>query len=140
MALGKQYRSSGTESDSSDIDLTPMLDVVFIMLIFFVVTASFVKESGLDINRPPITENQEEQQQENKNMVFQITENNEVFLAGRHIDVRSVRANVERAHAENPQAKVIIEAHPKAKTNTFVLISDQAREAGITDIALTTLR
>ena len=140
MALGKQYRSSGTESDSSDIDLTPMLDVVFIMLIFFVVTASFVKESGLDINRPPITENQEEQQQENKNMVFQITENNEVFLAGRHIDVRSVRANVERAHAENPQAKVIIEAHPKAKTNTFVLISDQAREAGVTDIALTTLR
>jgi biopolymer transport protein ExbD len=138
MALGSRYKSTGSESDNADIDLTPMLDVVFIMLIFFVVTASFVKESGIDIQHPPIADKQKKEQTENKNVVFQLTENNEVFLSGRHIDIRSVRANVERAHAENPQLKVIIEAHPRANTNTFVMISDQAREAGITDIALTT--
>lgn len=138
MALGSRYKSTGSESGSADIDLTPMLDVVFIMLIFFVVTASFVKESGIDINHPPLADSQKNEQKENRNVVFQITANNEVFLSGRHIDIRSVRANVERAHAENPQLKVIIEAHPKANTNTFVMISDQAREAGITDIALTT--
>lgn len=139
MALGRKRAISNTNAQSTDIDLTPMLDVVFIMLIFFVVTASFVKESGLELNRPPISDKPPDTQQKNSNIIFTITENNEVFLAGRHIDIRSVRANVERAHAGNPQAKVIIEAHPKAKTNTFVLISDQAREAGISDIALTTL-
>jgi len=138
MALGRKRAISNTDAQGADIDLTPMLDVVFIMLIFFVVTASFVKESGLELNRPPISDKPPDAQQENSNIIFTITENNEVFLSGRHIDIRSVRANVERSHAGNPQAKVIIEAHPKAKTNTFVLISDQAREAGITDIALTT--
>lgn len=138
MALGRKRAANDTDTQGADIDLTPMLDVVFIMLIFFVVTASFVKESGLELNRPPISDKPPDMQQENSNIIFTITENNEVFLSGRHIDIRSVRANVERAHAGNPQAKVIIEAHPKAKTNTFVLISNQAREAGITDIALTT--
>jgi len=138
MALGRKRAVSDIDTKGADIDLTPMLDVVFIMLIFFVVTASFVKESGLELNRPPISDNPPDTQKQNSNIIFTITENNEVFLSGRHIDIRSVRANVERAHAGNPQAKVIIEAHPKAKTNTFILISDQAREAGITDIALTT--
>jgi len=138
MALGRKRAVNDTDTPGADIDLTPMLDVVFIMLIFFVVTASFVKESGLELNRPPISDKPPDTKQENSNIIFTITENNEVFLSGRHIDIRSVRANVERAHAGHPQAKVIIKAHPKAKTNTFVLISDQAREAGITDIALTT--
>ena len=132
MALGKKR----TEEDPQ-IDLTPMLDVVFIMLIFFVITASFVKESGIDVNRPPITTTPPENSAD-RTIIFNITENNDIWLEGRRIDVRSIRANVERAHAENPQAKVIIEAHPKSKTNTFILVSDQAREAGVSDIALST--
>ena len=139
MALGrKRLTEGGGDTDSAEIDLTPMLDVVFIMLIFFIVTASFVKESGLDLNHPPIAEAPPNKNIENRNIVFSIMETNEIFIQGRHIDVRSVRANVERAHAENPQIKVIIEAHPKSKTDTFILISNQAREAGVTDIALTT--
>ncbi|MFT7299831.1 MAG: biopolymer transport protein ExbD [Porticoccus sp.] len=132
MALGKKR----TEEDPQ-IDLTPMLDVIFIMLIFFVITASFVKESGIDVNRPPITTKPPENSA-NRPIIFNITESNDIWLEGRRIDVRSVRANVERAHAENPQAKVIIEAHPKSKTNTFILVSDQAREAGVNDIVLST--
>ncbi|MBL4567652.1 MAG: biopolymer transporter ExbD [Porticoccus sp.] len=139
MALGRKRLTEGSgDTDSAEIDLTPMLDVIFIMLIFFIVTASFVKESGLDLNHPPISEAPPNKNTENRNIVFSITETNEIFIQGRHIDVRSVRANVERAHAENPQIKVIIEAHPKSKTDTFILISNQAREAGVTDIALTT--
>ncbi|HLS97505.1 MAG: biopolymer transporter ExbD [Porticoccaceae bacterium] len=133
MALGKRR----AQQEESEIDLTPMLDVVFIMLIFFIVTASFVKESGIDVNRPPTTD-QPPPDQENKNIVFQVSESGDIMLEGRRIDVRSVRANVERIHAENPQAKVIISAEPKAKTEIFVQISDQAREAGVYDISLST--
>jgi biopolymer transport protein ExbD len=133
MALGKRRR----EADDSQIDLTPMLDVVFIMLIFFIVTASFVNEIGLDINRPP-TSDQPPPDSKNTNIVFRVSESNEIKLEGRRIDVRSVRANVERLHAEKPEAKVVINAHPKAKTETYVLISDQAREAGVYDISLST--
>lgn len=132
MALGKRRAE-----EDSQIDLTPMLDVVFIMLIFFIVTASFVKESGIDVSRPPTTD-QPPPDAENKNIVFFVDENGEITMEGRRIDVRSVRANVERIHAENPQAKVIISASPRAKTEIFVEISDQAREAGVYDISLST--
>ena len=133
MAIGRRK----VAEEQTDIDMTPMLDVVFILLIFFVVTASFVREAGIDINRPPISDEPPPDSQPTA-IIFRIAEDNTVWLEGRRIDVRSVRANVERAHAENPQTKVIIEAHPQAKTETFVLISDQAREAGVYDIALGT--
>jgi biopolymer transport protein ExbD len=133
MALGKRRK----EEEESNIDMTPMLDVVFIMLIFFIVTASFVNESGLDVNRPP-TSDEPPPDSENTNIVFRVSESNELTLEGRRIDVRAVRANVERMHAEKPEAKVIISAHPKSKTELFALISDQAREAGVYDVSLST--
>jgi biopolymer transport protein ExbD len=135
MAIGRRK----VAEEQTDIDMTPMLDVVFILLIFFVVTASFVREAGLDINRPPISDEPPPDSQPTA-VVFRIAEDNTVWLEGRRIDIRSVRANVERTHAENPRAKVIIDAHPRAKTETFVLISDQSREAGVYDIALTTTK
>ncbi|MDC1145228.1 biopolymer transporter ExbD, partial [Porticoccaceae bacterium] len=70
--------------------------------------------------------------------VFRISESNELMLEGRRIDIRSVRANVERMHAEKPEAKVVVSAHPKSKTELFAQISDQAREAGVYDISLST--
>jgi biopolymer transport protein ExbD len=134
MALGKRR-----VEEESEIDLTPMLDVVFIMLIFFIVTASFVKESGLDVNRPPVTnEPPPPSDEQKKNAVFKVTETNDIWLEGRRIDVRSVRANVGRIRAENPEAKVIIQAHPKSKADVFVKIADQSREAGVYDISLST--
>lgn len=131
MALGRRR-----VEDESQIDLTPMLDVVFIMLIFFIVTASFVKETAIDVNRPPTTDQPPDM--DNRNIVFRVTEANDIWLESRRIDVRAVRANVERLHAENPEAKVVIQAHPKSKTDTYVRISDQAREAGVLDISLAT--
>ena len=133
MALGKRRKGE----DDSQIDLTPMLDVVFIMLIFFIVTASFVNETGLNVDRPP-TSDQPPPDSANTNIVFRVSESNEIMLEGRRIDIRSVRANVERLHAEKHEAKVVISSHPKAKTEVFVMISDQAREAGVYDISLST--
>ena len=133
MALGKRRKGE----DDSQIDLTPMLDVVFIMLIFFIVTASFVNETGLNVDRPPTTD-QPPPDSANTNIVFRVSESNEIILEGRRIDIRSVRANVERLHAEKPEAKVVINSHPKAKTEIFVMISDQAREAGVSNISLST--
>ena len=123
--------------DESQIDLTPMLDVVFIMLIFFIVTASFVNEIGLQVDRPP-TSDQPPHDSDNTNIVFRISESNEIRFEGRRIDIRSVRANVERMHAERPEAKVVVSAHPKSKTELFVKISDQSREAGVYDVSLST--
>ena len=133
MALGKRRKGE----DDSQIDLTPMVDVVFIMLIFFIVTASFVNETGLNVDRPP-TSDQPPPDSANTNIVFRVSESNDIMLEGRRIDIRSVRANVERLHAEKPEAKVVINSHPKAKTEIFVMISDQAREAGVYDISLST--
>ncbi len=134
MALGKRR-----PEDESQLDLTPMLDVVFIMLIFFIVTASFVKESGIDVNKSPATIQPPRGDDNNvNNVVFVISDSGDIELAGRRIDLRSVRANVERIHAENPDTKVIIRASPQAKAELFVAISDQVREAGVYDISLTT--
>ena len=89
------------EEEENEINLTPMLDVVFIMLIFFIVTASFIKEAGLDVNRPdaPVTQTKPE----DANILVAIDANNDIWIDRRMIDIRSVRPNIERLHAENPQ-------------------------------------
>jgi biopolymer transport protein ExbD len=113
--------------EETEIDLTPMLDVVFIMLIFFIVTASFVQEDGFRVNRPP--ESDVPPDSTSKNATFIVTETDEIWLDGRRIDVRSVRANVERILAENPQASVTVRAHELATANIYIGITDQATEA-----------
>jgi biopolymer transport protein ExbD len=121
--------------DEAQIDLTPMLDVVFIMLIFFIVTASFIKEAGVEVNRP---EASTADPAENVNILIAVTANNEVWMAGRRIDVRAVRANVERLHAENPKGAVVIQADNASTTETVVAVLDASREAGVMDVSLAT--
>jgi len=121
--------------DEAQIDLTPMLDVVFIMLIFFIVTASFIKEAGVEVNRP---EASTADPAENVNILIAVTANNEVWMAGRRIDVRAVRANVERLHAENPKGAVVIQADNESNTETVVAVLDASREAGVMDVSLAT--
>ena len=117
------------------IDLTPMLDVVFIMLIFFIVTASFLKEAGIEVNRPEASTSQPK---ENVNILVAISANNEVWMDKRRIDVRAVRANIERLHAENPKGAVVIQADNKSNTETVAAVLDAAREAGVYDVSLAT--
>ena len=121
------------EEEEAEINLTPMLDVVFIMLIFFIVTASFVKESGLDVNRPDAPT---AVKKENANILVAIGASNEIWINRRRIDPRAVRANIERMHAENPEGAVIIQADKKAFTETLVLVMDSARQAGVFNVSI----
>lgn len=121
------------EEEESQIDLTPMLDVVFIMLIFFIVTSTFVKESGVDVSRPNadtavVTES--------NSIQIGITSANQIFMDKRLIDKRAVRANVERGLAENPGAAVIIVADADSKTETLIEVMDQARLAGAESVSV----
>lgn len=131
----RRRKGRGPEEDSSEIDLTPMLDVVFIMLIFFIVTASFVKEVGINVDMP---ENQDQPPPTDAppNILVTVTANNEIWMEDRRIDVRAVRANIERLHAEFPKASVIIRADGKSEAATYVAIADAAREAGVYDVTL----
>ena len=132
--MRKHQAQLSVDDESDEINLTPMLDVVFIMLIFFIVTASFVKEAGIDVNRP---DNQEQQvTQESANILVVISENNDIYIAGRLIDPRAVRANIERLHAENPEGSVVIQANPKSKNQLLVEVMDASRQAGVYAISL----
>ncbi|MCZ6831634.1 MAG: biopolymer transporter ExbD [Gammaproteobacteria bacterium] len=122
--------------EEAQIDLTPMLDVVFIMLIFFIVTASFIKEAGVEVNRPEASTSDPA---ENVNILIAVTATDEVWMAGRRIDVRAVRANVERLHAENPKGAVVIQADNESTTKTVVAVLDASREAGVMDVSLATV-
>ena len=117
-------RHTTPESDESVIDLTPMLDVVFIMLIFFIVTASFVKESGIEVARPQA---QSAVKSVRGNIMVGISHDNQIWVQNRVIDLRAVRANIERLHAENPQGAVIIQADKGSRTGTLVRVMDQIR-------------
>lgn len=117
----------------NEINLTPMLDVVFIMLIFFLVVASFVKEAGIDVNRPDATVKPVPQ---SESILIAIAEDNEIWMDSRLIDPRAVRANIERKHAENPNAVVVIQADKHSSNNALVRVMDASRQAGIYNISL----
>ncbi len=113
-----------TEEDNA-VDLTPMLDVVFIMLIFFIVTATFIKETGVEINRPDANT---ADQKDNTTVLVAISADNSIWIDKRRVDIRSVRANIERLHAENPEGGVVIQADELASVKTFTEVLDAARE------------
>jgi biopolymer transport protein ExbD len=110
-----------------------MLDVVFNMLIFFIVTASFVKESGIDVNRPDAAT---ATVKERGNILVAITDTNQIWIDRRQVDVRSVRANIERLHAENPQGAVVIQADKNSKNGLLVQVMDAARQAGVFSVSI----
>ncbi len=126
--------SMGHADEGEEINLTPMLDVVFIMLIFFIVTASFIKEAGIDVNRPdaPVTESKPE----DANILIVIRANDEIWIDRRVIDRRAVRANIERLHAENPRGSVVIQANKKSTNKVLVWVMDSARNAGVYKISI----
>jgi len=124
-------RRRATEDDS-EVNLTPMLDVVFIMLIFFIVTASFVKESALDL--PSSDDSQKTESQSNDSILIQVDATSRIFLQQRQIDIRALRANLERAKAENPKASLVIQADPEAKNGRIVDIMDNAALAEIKNV------
>ena len=133
--MRRPFGSGRAEDNENKINLTPMLDVVFIMLIFFIVTATFVKEIGLDVNQPD-DDKPKTIDPDKKSIVVRISNRDRIIIAQRDVDYRSVRANIERLHAENPEAPVIIQPHPDSTTNVMIHIMDSARLAGVYNVSL----
>ena len=126
-------RRHNVTSDETELDMTPMLDIVFIMLIFFIVTTSFVKESGIEVNPPAAATSQA---QENANIFIAINADGDVWIDKREVDIRTVKAIVSRLHASMPEAAVVIQADRKSSTEQLIQVMDQLRQAGIDDIAI----
>ena len=131
--MNRSFMTDYRDEEENEINITPMLDVVFIMLIFFIVTASFIKEAGIDVNRPDA---QTAVAQEKANILIAITENGEIWIDRRRVDPRAVRANIERLHAENPQGTVVIQADKKAVTEVLIDVMDSSRQAGFYNVAI----
>ncbi|MEM8766088.1 MAG: biopolymer transporter ExbD [Pseudomonadota bacterium] len=121
------------DSRPSRIDLTPMLDVVFIMLIFFIVTAVFVREEGIDL---PTSDRPIQSVSTSEAILIDVVSASRVIISGDAIDVRSVRPVVERIYAQEPDKSVVIRPHPESDTNTLVLVLDAVRAAGVSNLAL----
>lgn len=116
--------------EETDIDITPMLDVVFIMLIFFIVTASFVKESGIDINKPESSQTPPEDNQ-TRPIVVEVNELNEIRIQNRLVDHRAVKPTITRLKAEKPEAAVVVKVNEKSKTKAVIKAIDGIRDAGV---------
>lgn len=122
-----------SESGPTALNITPLIDMVFILLIFFAVNASFVKEAGVEIERPSARTATIKQQ---ANIMIAVTENDEVWVDRQRVDPSSVRGHVERLHAENPEGAVVILADDESRTGLVIEVLDQARLAGVENVAV----
>jgi biopolymer transport protein ExbD len=123
--------------DEAEINITPMLDIVFIMLIFFIVTTSFVRETGLEVTQPNATPPPAVQQDKGP-IVVRIDSSGMISVKGRPLEPRALEANLEREKAEKPTAPLIVAAHPQAATEVLVAVLDAARSVGIESINVAT--
>jgi biopolymer transport protein ExbD len=121
------------DEEENEINLTPMLDVVFIMLIFFIVTASFIKESGIQVRRPdaPTADKQEDAA-----ILIAISENDEIWIDRREVEPRGLRTHIERLHAENPKGSIVIQADEESTNEMLVIVMEAAKQVGVTNVAI----
>ena len=133
--MRRQLRRRGQSDDDADINLTPMLDVVFIMLIFFIVTATFIKQTGIQVFRPDALT---AEQKPTVAMLIAISPNGEIWIDKKRVDAAAVRAHIERLHAENPKGGLVIQADREAKSEKLMAVLNAARAAGLTEVAIST--
>lgn len=126
-------RKQKTEGDEKVADLTPMLDVVFILLIFFIVTSTFIKETGIEINRP---DTQTAEMKKTVSLLVAVGADNSIWIDKKKVDIRNVRPMMEKLHAENPRGGLVIQADSASKVEKVLAIMDSARAIGITQIAI----
>ena len=133
--MSRQAKRISRSDDDSDINLTPMLDVVFIMLIFFIVTATFIKQAGIEVQRPDALT---AVQKPTVAVLIAIGENGDIWIDKQKVDVGAVRAHIERLHAENPKGGLVIQADRAAKSEKLMAVLSAARAAGLTEVAIAT--
>lgn len=127
MQIRKPSRAQSNLAEESDVDLTPMLDVIFIMLIFFIVTASFVKESGLAINSPPASK----EKSSHSPIVLEVLQAGRITIEDSPVDARAIKPMITRLIAEQPDASVAVRVHKSAKTQHVVQALDALKAAKV---------
>ena len=123
------------EEEENEINLTPMLDVVFIMLIFFIVTASFIKEAGIQVARPDAPTGEK---QENAAILVAISPNDEIWIDRREVEPKNLRTHIERLHAENPKGGLVIQADEDSTNEMLVVVMEAAKQVGVVNVAIAT--
>ena len=123
------------EEEESEINLTPMLDVVFIMLIFFIVTASFIKEAGIQVSRPDAFT---ADKLENAAILVAISPNDEIWIDRREVEPKNLRTHIERLHAENPKGALVIQADEESTNEVLVVVMEAAKQVGVANVAIAT--
>ncbi len=126
-------RRNKHKPSEAEIDMTPMLDVVFIMLIFFIVTTSFVKEAGVQV-KSPIARTAETKK--NASLFIAVTKQGEVWIAKKKYKPEQVRAQVEKLRHDNPDGQVVIQADVEAKAGIVLKVLDQIKAAGVADASI----
>lgn len=121
------------EDEDNEINLTPMLDVVFIMLIFFIVTASFIKEAGIDVNRPAASTRDA---MADANILIAISPGDEIWIDKKLVEPQLVRPAIERLHAENPKGSIVIQADENSTNEALTVVMEAAKQAGVTNVAI----
>ncbi|HDY99408.1 MAG TPA: biopolymer transporter ExbD [Pseudomonas sabulinigri] len=129
----RMRRHHSTADEEAGIDLTPMLDIVFIMLIFFIVTSSFIKESGISVERPSAASAAE---QPKGNILIAVSADGEIWIDRKQVDIRAVRAAVERMRVDQPDSTVVVQADKDARSGLVIRVMDQAKLAGVEAVAL----
>ena len=135
--MSRRKRNRQEPEDKADIDLTPMLDVVFIMLIFFIVTASFVKEQTINVNVPDPNQAETPPNPDSpESILIMVSSQDEITIDGRRVDLRAIRSLVAQKKAESPQSSVIVRAHEDSSTEKYVSIADAACAANACGVSL----
>ncbi len=133
--MARRNFSQGGGAADEDVNVTPLLDIVFIMLIFFIVTSTFVKEPGIEVNRPEAVSAQERKL---ASIIIAISENDEIWINKERVELEAVRANVEQLVRENPRGTAVVQADSKSKTRLLVEVVNQIRATGVTEVAVST--
>ena len=131
--MRKHLEDIHVDEDENEINLTPMLDVVFIMLIFFIVTATFIKEAGIQVERPDTVT---ADTQDDAAILIAISATDEIWIDRQKRDPRQVRSIIERLHAENPKGSIVIQADEESTNEMLVVVMEAAKGAGVTNVAI----
>jgi biopolymer transport protein ExbD len=131
--MRKKRGTLAVEEEENEINLTPMLDVVFIMLIFFIVTATFIKEAGIQVERPDALT---AESQDDAAILIAISPTDEIWIDRKERDPRTIRSIIERLHAENPKGSIVIQADEGSTHETLVIVMEAAKAAGVTNVAI----
>ena len=131
----KEHAQKSSDSEDTEINMTPMLDIVFIMLIFFIVTATFVKTAGVEVRKPAAVT---AERKDRASIMIAITANDEVWINRRQVEVESLPSVIEKLHSENPRGTVVVKADRQAKAGLLIAVTEAVNETGVPSVAVST--